>query len=118
MFDGSSRASGHLELVAVDGEFELDECPFVGSALQTPTVVGVFDPGDDCEKQFVTRHPEVSVEDVLLQQGGERFQRRVVAGGGDATHNSRQIVGLEHGDDSSCPELGPPVRRNNYGPDP
>src|SRR5699024_11641044 len=51
----------------------LDRGQTAETGLATATVVGPFDPGDDRDPEFLSGGPRASVQNVLLQQGEERF---------------------------------------------
>jgi hypothetical protein len=65
------------------------------AGLSASSVVGPFDPGDDRDPQLLSGSPAVAVEDVLLQQGEERFHGGVVTSGTDLAHGSDQLVTAE-----------------------
>lgn len=68
--------------------FELYWGELAEAALSSSAVVGPLDPGDDCEPEVVAAGPASAVEDVLLEQGEERFHGGVVGAGGDPAHRS------------------------------
>jgi hypothetical protein len=63
------------------------------AGLASAVVVGAFGPGDDLDAEVVAGCPAVaSVEDVVLEEGEERFHGGVVAGGTDLAHGADQPV--------------------------
>ena len=60
--------------------------------LPPAAVIGAFDPGDD---RVLSGVPAAAVEDVLLQQGQERFHGRGVTGCPDPAHRSDPAVTVQ-----------------------
>lgn len=48
-------------------------------------------------REFFTAGPALPVEDILLQQGEERFHRRVVTARADTAHRADEPMALEGG---------------------
>src|ERR1700722_7860054 len=63
-----------------------DGCEAAERSLPTAPVVGALDPGDDGQAQVLPCGPALTVQDVLLEQGEERFHGRVIAARADAAH--------------------------------
>src|SRR5438046_1923266 len=93
--------------------FKLNRCELAEAALTTPTVVGPFDPDHDCQSQLLSCPPALAVQDVALQQGEERFHRRVVGAGADPTHRSDQPASPEGSHVLPRAKLTAPVRMDN-----
>jgi len=55
-------------------------------------VIRALDPAHDRQTQLVASGPGPSIEDVLLQQGEERFHRGIVAGRAYLAHRAEQPV--------------------------
>jgi hypothetical protein len=103
--------------------FELHRREAAESVLSASAVVGLLDPGDDREAEFVAGRPAPAVQDVLLQQAEERLHGGVVLAGADAAHRPAQLrlpqrsdvgvraelaaaVGVHHGLDRAAQDQG------------
>jgi hypothetical protein len=65
---------------------KLDRGEFPEAALPTLAVVGALDPRHDRQPQFLPRRPPLPIEDILLQQGEERFHGRIISTCPDPSH--------------------------------
>lgn len=83
------------------------------TGLPASSVVGPLDPGDDRDAQLLSGPPPLAVQDVLLQQGKERFHRGVIAGSADLAHRPDEVVTVQRVDELPGPELGAAVRMND-----
>src|SRR5699024_10711885 len=83
----------------------LDRGQTAETGLATATVVGPFDPGDDRDPEFLSGGPRASVQNVLLQQGEERFHGGVVSGCADPAHGSDHGVVVQCADEFSATKL-------------
>jgi hypothetical protein len=92
---------------------KLDGCEFPQAALSAAPVVPGFDPGHDRESEFVAAGSALPVEDVLLEQGEERFHGGVVAAGSDPTHRAAQLMDFKDPDVPLGPELTAAIAVND-----
>jgi hypothetical protein len=77
--------------------------------LASAAVVGPLDPGHDRDPELFAGGPDLTIEDVLLEQGEERLHGGVVATGTDLAHRSDQVVTAQGGHELPRPELAAPV---------
>lgn len=65
------------------------------ASVPAATVVGAFDPGDDRDAELFSAPPTLAVQDVLLEQGEERFHRSIVAGSTDLRHRADEAMTVQ-----------------------
>jgi Protein of unknown function (DUF2699). len=80
-------------------------------------VIGPFDPGHDLDAQLVAAGPGTTVEDVLLQQGEERFHRGIVTCCADSAHRSDHAVTVQSMDETPGTKLRSTVAVNHASGD-
>ena len=72
--------------------FVLYWCQSTQPGLSATSVICPLDPGHDRDSQLVASDPPATVENVLLQQGEERFHGRVIARCADSSHRPDDAV--------------------------
>src|SRR5699024_3507106 len=72
--------------------FVLYWCQSTQPGLSATSVICPLDPGHDRDSQLVASGPPTTVENVLLQQGEERFHGRVIARCADSSHRPDDAV--------------------------
>jgi hypothetical protein len=71
---------------------EFDGSQSAKGGLASSTVVGPFDPGDDCDPELFAGVPAAAVQHVFLQQAKETLHGGVVGGRCDLAHRSDHPV--------------------------
>lgn len=73
-------------------------------------MIGSFDPGDDRDSQPLSVLPSLAVQDVLIQQGEERFHCAVSHVGAKCPHRTDEVVKVQGVHELQLPELAAVVR--------
>jgi len=94
-------------------QFELYGGEPAEASLPSASVIGLLDPGDHRQAEFLSGVPALPVQDVLLQQGEEGLHGGVVTARADPAHRADEPVVGQGADEGPGTKLTAPVRMND-----